>query len=1423
MSKFTQRFSKTGNMRLENTSSLYVPIIVQEALVKNDLGTDRINEPVTIGIPLAEDSGITSINEFGLQNVSAGQFRILDRWHNGNIKWILADFQTSLNAGETKENIALINGAGNFGGNNLATEDDNYIYINTGIAQFTIKKYNFNMFDEVVVNDTELVSHGNNGGLYIQGEEEVTFSSVNDPNSEVIIEEDGSVRAVIKAMGAFTDSASNELMWYTVRMHFYKDKSYVKTFVTMKNANPLEVKADTYTKKLNNMEVLIPVNLNGDNSFIFSSNKGNFQGDFTGGSENAYLFQSYSDEHQTDWPKDDCYDPNCMFDFVGEGFVVNHNNRVLNELGDSSEWTNSWAEINDSTGKGMTMAMQWMSGYWPAGFDLYGDGNASIEFFSKHAQYNTIDPLIFGYGKHETRTLMFDFHTSDINNELVIKRLEAPIIARNQLFYYSDTKVIYENDKIISVEEENQWRALHNLEPNSYDDSKEVVVWRLYWYSGVKGTDYEYKDIVNFLRTGQGKLFLNTEAITNFNADYAITRTDNWTRSELTSFDKYWSSKNKDIFQIGSFDRLHNHWLGMPIYYWLTGDERIREAILDYNELYRDKSPQNYNNVSDMRGLGRELRTMAYLYAFTNDLKTGEVLKQSVDSLLDSRDLEGNFWQGGRNLERGYLWQCHTTKHNPNRLISDFYITQIYSDACWCSYQILKNHDELNYTRIEELEDFQLGLAQFISKEMFFDDEHGFGYFYDYWLDKSNYYGAPNQPGVYIKRDSSRTMAFAYEQTGDESYLTIGERLLVAGVKYDTDMQRFHLMYDKLYKDNIDTWNYLNNVNIVDNGSNNYTLTWIVPEGAMAYKIKYSDKPIVDWLWFDQLTREYEYSPDEYIAFFAATNLDNNPIPLAEGAEQSVIIDVEQAITSYNAIRELTPDNPSYVTYDPDKAYYFDIKYNSFVSTYDPCEGVVCDNICVGKDLWSQKCDPATGNCVTDQLIEANSLTCGYVPPDPYIKLIDNGPPETHIDILLVGSGFISNEIDEFILKVDQNIEKTLSVNWFNDNSSLFNFWRMNIVSPESGVDIDDATIYSAASDVPYDILVVIHNYDCQESVQKPYVELCKYSHNYVVLAHELGHVIGRLDDEYYGPGTAYKCDGLSKRTLNIHDKPNNEKWSDLISTPPYEGARFCESGLWRPSEISIMKDAGSTPFFDAVGYKAMDLGAGKFLGTIESIRPSLQILGVQNDDIKSGILNAEAITEDATGIERVEFYWAKAGDTSKSIKIDKIYPYEISIDTTEYENGQYYLDTVSYDNNWNYTRVTTLFNIYNETNLCEGVVCDNICVGKDLWSQKCDPATGTCVPDQLIESNSSTCEYDPCEGVVCDNICVGDDLWSQGCNPDTGLCEMDQLLQQDSINCIIPDQIPSDESTIKTYLILGGIGVVALGILILNKEKSNR
>jgi len=46
------------------------------------------------------------------------------------------------------------------------------------------------------------------------------------------------------------------------------------------------------------------------------------------------------------------------------------------------------------------------------------------------------------------------------------------------------------------------------------------------------------------------------------------------------------------------------------------------------------------------------------------------------------------------------------------------------------------------------------------------------------------------------------------------------------------------------------------------------------------------------------------------------------------------------------------------------------------IATVDLCEGVICSDTCVNNDLWSQVCNPSSGICKPNTLIETNSILC---------------------------------------------------------------------------------------------------------------------------------------------------------------------------------------------------------------------------------------------------------------------------------------------------------------------------------------------------------------------------------------------------------------------------------------------------------------
>lgn len=70
---------------------------------------------------------------------------------------------------------------------------------------------------------------------------------------------------------------------------------------------------------------------------------------------------------------------------------------------------------------------------------------------------------------------------------------------------------------------------------------------------------------------------------------------------------------------------------------------------------------------------------------------------------------------------------------------------------------------------------------------------------------------------------------------------------------------------------------------VVNNGGGSWTLSWTVPEGVKSYRIKYSDKPIVDQIVY----------PDESgvkVNYWAAENISSEPTPGSVGTTQSTTL-----------------------------------------------------------------------------------------------------------------------------------------------------------------------------------------------------------------------------------------------------------------------------------------------------------------------------------------------------------------------------------------------------------------------------------------------------------------------------------------------------------------------------------------------------
>lgn len=906
-----------------NALAINIPLTVQEALPLGINGMARSSETVTVGIPLEENSGITSISQLGLSGTSMGQFRELARWPNGNIKWVLADFQSDVPANGTNMSVSLANGTGNSGGSNLATDNGSNLIIDTGPAQFVVKKANFNIFDKVTINGQILVSSGSDGFL-LRDASNLVYTSSNDSLSTALVEENGPLHAVIKAEGRFKSSTGSGHMWYTLRLHFYKDKSYVKVYATMRNADATVAT----TQIFNSTELVIPLSLGSTKQFEFARKTDAVSGALDG---TAYLYQAFStDKLGGDWSYWDQWEgpisrTGGAYNFVQKGLEINNNGVTLNNLGNQDDWTRGWAELRDSSGKGLTVAVRWMSALWPAGFDVSANGTFRSELYSRH---NSKTGLKFAWGAYDTREIMFDFHTTSIQNEAVLYRLQYPILARAPLSQYAKSGAFYGETKLATAQEQNNWFLSKGMTPDDRKwpstENRVASVWR-YWDwpqgSGSNQMDFALADLIDYIRTGNGGFFLNGEQQSIYKADSAIQHSDrfDYTTNPVNS-DRTGTINGK------TFDRGHCHWISLPILYYMTGNELIRESIIDYGEDFDQRTANNTqirvgSQWEDTRIWSRTLRNFSLLYEFTKDPKYLSILTNMTDMMLASRDNPPNLEPYGRNMERGYMWLVHGGSF-PTRQLSDFMLVQIHYEAVWESLRVLKT---FSYPKIEEIEDYLLGLGQFIYNEMYFEKNGGtplftsgigynYGYLYDYALDSINTPAGNSTITAsypYLRPISSgRPMTYLYELTGDPKYLEREGKLLVGDMDWvtprtasETKSQAFILT--DLKRSTQEVIRTVAGVTATNNGGGSYSLSWTVPDGAVSYKIKYSDKPIVEWLGFNQSTRAYQFDPASYTPFFAALNISNEPAPSLAGTQQSYTIN----------------------NLDAGKTWYFSIKY----------------------------------------------------------------------------------------------------------------------------------------------------------------------------------------------------------------------------------------------------------------------------------------------------------------------------------------------------------------------------------------------------------------------------------------------------------------------------------------------------------------
>jgi IgA Peptidase M64/Peptidase M64 N-terminus len=221
-------------------------------------------------------------------------------------------------------------------------------------------------------------------------------------------------------------------------------------------------------------------------------------------------------------------------------------------------------------------------------------------------------------------------------------------------------------------------------------------------------------------------------------------------------------------------------------------------------------------------------------------------------------------------------------------------------------------------------------------------------------------------------------------------------------------------------------------------------------------------------------------------------------------------------------------------------------------------------------EAWSTEVDPK------DPLLDRTG------PPSSagVWTILENGPPSTKVDLLLLGDGYTAGEMDKWHRDARRMVETLFAVAPFRERMSDFNVRAIDTPSAESGVarpsdgiyrrsalratydafgseryvlDFDNRRIREVAAAAPYDALVLVANgrkYGGGGIFNLYATVASDNAFTPYILVHEFGHHFAALADEYYSSDVAYASTTERPEPWepNATADTKASKWRDLLT-----------------------------------------------------------------------------------------------------------------------------------------------------------------------------------------------------------------------------------------------------------------------------------
>jgi hypothetical protein len=214
-----------------------MPYVALPIVITEYEGIRRVNEPVTVGIPLPKGQ-VFNPEDLALYNASNEriplQSAMLARWSDGSLQWVLLDFLANVAPKTTVEyTLKDWNKQASDTPNTSITvqESSASIAIDTGYALFYLNPTVYSPFEQIIIHGHNVLNDSGSSVLLLD-EEGKTYKPCIRSH---MIETAGPLRTTLCMQGMFLGAAQDALARFVSRLSFYAGSGLVELRFTLHN------------------------------------------------------------------------------------------------------------------------------------------------------------------------------------------------------------------------------------------------------------------------------------------------------------------------------------------------------------------------------------------------------------------------------------------------------------------------------------------------------------------------------------------------------------------------------------------------------------------------------------------------------------------------------------------------------------------------------------------------------------------------------------------------------------------------------------------------------------------------------------------------------------------------------------------------------------------------------------------------------------------------------------------------------------------------------------------------------------------------------------------------------------------------------------------------------------------------------------